>query len=55
MALEMFAENALLLNPMTCVAGFEDVKFGLPIKLLKSEMKVRVSSVVEKTEGEMTG
>ena len=54
MALEMFAENALLLNPMTCVAGFEDVKFGLPIKLLKSEMKVRVSSVVEKTEGEMT-
>ena len=50
MALEMFAENALLLNPMTCVAGYEEVKFGLPIKLLKSEMKVRVSSIVEKQE-----
>ncbi|RJU81478.1 MAG: acyltransferase domain-containing protein [Candidatus Poseidoniales archaeon] len=54
MALEMFAENALLLNPMTCVAGFEEVKFGLPIKLLKDEMKVRVSSVVEKKEGSLT-
>ena len=54
MALEMFAENALLLNPMTCVAGFEEVKFGLPVKLLKDEMKVRVSSMIEKTEGDMT-
>ena len=54
MALEMFAENALLLNPMTCIAGFEEVKFGLPIKLLKQEMKVRVSSVIEKTEGDLT-
>lgn len=54
MALEMFAENALLLNPMTCVAGYEEVKFGLPIKLLKNEMKVRVSSVVEKKEGSLT-
>jgi hypothetical protein len=54
MALEMFAENALLLNPMTCVAGYEEVKFGLPIKLLKSEMKVRVSSIVEKQEGFLT-
>ena len=54
MALEMFAENALLLNPMTCVAGFEEVKFGLPIKLLKDEMKVRVSSVIERTEGDLT-
>lgn len=54
MALEMFAENALLLNPMTCVAGYEEVKFGLPIKLLKDEMKVRVSSVVEKKEGSLT-
>lgn len=54
MALEMFAENALLLNPVTCVAGFEEVKFGLPIKLLKDEMKVRVSSEVEKKEGILT-
>jgi len=54
MALEMFAENALLLNPMTCVAGYEEVKFGLPIKLLKDEMKVRVSSNVEKQDGYIT-
>ena len=54
MALEMFAENALLLNPMTCVAGYEEVKFGLPIKLLKDEMKLRVSSIVEKQEGFLT-
>ena len=54
MALEMFAENALLLNPVTCVAGFEEVKFGLPIKLLKDEMKVRISSEVEKKEGILT-
>jgi len=54
MALEMFAENALLLLPTTCVAGFEEVKFGLPIKLLKDEMKVRTISVIERIEGDLT-
>ena len=38
MALEMFAENALLLLPNTSLAGFMEVEFGLPIKLLKNEM-----------------
>ena len=41
MALEMFSENSLLLCPDTCLAGFEDVKFGLPIKLLKGAMTIR--------------
>ena len=49
MALEMFAENSLLLKPSTCLAGFENVTFGLPVKLLKSEMKVRVVATVEKS------
>ena len=49
MALEMFAENALLLKPTTCIAGFENVSFGLPVKLLKPEMKVRVVATLEKS------
>jgi 3-hydroxymyristoyl/3-hydroxydecanoyl-(acyl carrier protein) dehydratase len=54
MALEMFAENALLLCPHTCLAGFEDVKFGLPVKVMKSSMIVRVLTSVERTEGDVT-
>ncbi len=48
MAIEMFAENALLLNPEYCLAGFEDVKFGLPIKLLKGEITVRTVTEVSR-------
>ena len=44
MALEMFAENALLLLPEFCLAGFENVEFGLPIKLVKGPQRVRVVS-----------
>jgi 3-hydroxymyristoyl/3-hydroxydecanoyl-(acyl carrier protein) dehydratase len=54
MALEMFAENALLLCPHTCLAGFEDVKFGLPVKVMKSSMIVRVLTSVERTEDDVT-
>jgi hypothetical protein len=42
MAMEMFAEDALLLYPMCTLSGFNDVKFGLPIKLIKDEVKLRV-------------
>ncbi|MBT4060275.1 MAG: SDR family NAD(P)-dependent oxidoreductase [Euryarchaeota archaeon] len=42
MALEMFSEAAQLLWPPCSVIGFAGVNFGLPIKLLKDEMKVRV-------------
>ena len=38
----MFAQNALLLRPDCAFAGFENVKFGLPVKLMKSEMITRV-------------
>ena len=54
MALEMFAENALLLRPQTCLAGFEDVKFGLPVKLLKGEITVRIESVLEKQDDQLS-
>ena len=54
MALEMFAENALLLRPSACLAGFEDVSFGLPVKLLKGEMAVRVHAELIRGDGEMS-
>ena len=44
MALEMFAQNALLLYPMATVSGFTGVKFGLPVKLVKETQKVRIVS-----------
>ena len=50
MALEMFAENALLLLPNTSLAGFMEVEFGLPVKLLKNEMTVRVSAKLIRSE-----
>lgn len=54
MALEMFAESALLLRPSTCLAGFESVEFGLPVKLIKGAMTVRIHAEYERTEGEVT-
>ena len=53
MALEMFAQSALLLRPSTCLAGFEDVAFGLPVKLLKGPMVVRVEATKERQEGDV--
>ena len=44
MAMEMFAQSALLLYPMCNLEGFSDVKFGLPIKLMKEEVRVRVKA-----------
>ena len=54
MALEMFAENALLLRPSACLAGFESVTFGLPVKLLKGEMTLRVHAELIRGDGEMS-
>jgi len=54
MALEMFAENALLLRPSACLAGFENVSFGLPVKLMKGEMTVRVHAELIRGDGEMS-
>ena len=54
MAMEMFAENALLLCPDSCLAGFEDVKFGLPVKIMKGTMRVRIVASVERSEGDLT-
>ncbi|MFL2946818.1 MAG: SDR family oxidoreductase, partial [Candidatus Poseidoniales archaeon] len=44
MAMEMFAQNALLLYPMCILEGFSEVKFGLPLKLMKDEIRVRVKA-----------
>ncbi len=54
MALEMFAEVALLMRPSTCLAGFESVEFGLPVKLLKGPMTVRVTAEFDRTENDLT-
>ncbi|RJU93470.1 MAG: acyltransferase domain-containing protein [Candidatus Poseidoniales archaeon] len=54
MAMEMFAQSALLLRPSTCLAGFEEVRFGLPVKLLKGSMTVRVEAEVVRSEDDMT-
>ena len=54
MALEMFAQTSLLLQPTACLAGFEEVSFGLPVKLLKGPMTVRIEAVVERTKDDMT-
>ena len=54
MALEMFAENALLLLPGHSLAGFEDVSFGLPVKLMKGPMTVRVEASVAMSDDDLT-
>ena len=53
MALEMFAQNAMLLLPRHCLAGFEDVKFGLPVKIMKGSMNVRVEAKLAKSEDDL--
>ena len=42
MALELFAQCSHLLAPNSFVSGFKDVKFGLPVKLIRPTQKVRV-------------
>ena len=54
MAMEMFAENALLLCPDSCLAGFEEVKFGLPVKVMKGTMRVRVEAKIERNRDDLT-
>ena len=54
MALEMFAQTSLLLHPSSCLAGFEAVTFGLPVKLIKGPMTVRVEAEVDRTDGDLT-
>ena len=53
MAMEMCAENSLLLVPDHCIAGFEDVTFGLPVKIMKGAMTVRVEAELVKSEGDL--
>ena len=50
MAMEMFAEAAQLLWPPCTVIGFEAVEFGLPVKLMRDEQKVRVRAEFERQD-----
>ena len=54
MAMEMFAENSLLLLPANHLAGFEEVTFGLPIKIMKGAMTVRVEAELVSSEGDLS-
>ena len=54
MAMEMFAENSLLLLPGNSLAGFEEVTFGLPIKIMKGAMTVRVEAELVSTEDDLS-
>jgi len=53
MALEMFAENALLLMPGHSLAGFENVTFGLPVKIMKGIMTVRVEASLDRRDNDL--
>ena len=50
MAMEMFAEAAQLLWPPCSVIGFEKVEFGLPVKLMGDEQKVRVRAEFDRQD-----
>ena len=54
MAMEMFAENSLLLLPGNHLAGFEEVTFGLPIKIMKGSITVRVEAELVTSEGDLS-
>lgn len=47
MALELFAQCSKLLIPDSFVSGFDEVHFGLPVKLTKSQQKVRIIATRE--------
>ena len=47
MALELFAQCSRLLIPESFVSGFNEVSFGLPVKLIRPEQKVRVIATRE--------
>ena len=51
MAMEMFAQNALLLCPGSSIAGFQNIEFGLPIKLMKGALVVRIESTIQTKSG----
>ena len=55
MAMEMFAQAALLLMPGTCLVGMEAVTFGLPVKFLSESMTVRIVAEVEVRRVRTTG
>lgn len=47
MALEMFAQHATMLRPDASLGGFDDASFGLPVKLVRGPVLVRVVAEVE--------
>ena len=47
MALEMFAQHALMLAPGCSLGGVEDARFGLPVKLVRGPVVVRVVAEID--------
>ncbi len=54
MALETFAQNALLVCPHLAVVGFADVEFGLPVKLMKGPLVVQTIATLESSQDGIT-
>ncbi len=54
MALESFAQNALLICPHLTIVGFADVEFGLPVKLMKGPLVVQTIATLESTHDGIT-
>ncbi|MFL2977657.1 MAG: SDR family NAD(P)-dependent oxidoreductase [Candidatus Thalassarchaeaceae archaeon] len=50
MALEAFAESAVLLWPLCAVDGFDDVEFGLPVKVTKDRKSIRVKAEFDRQD-----
>ncbi len=50
MALEAFAEGAVLLWPLCAVDGFDEVEFGLPVKVTKDSKSIRVKAEFDRQD-----
>ena len=50
MALEAFAESAVLLWPLCAVDGFDEVEFGLPVKVTKDSKSIRVKAEFDRQD-----
>ena len=50
MAMEAFAEAARIMWPMCVVDGFEDIEFGLPVKVTKDSKSIRITASFERQD-----
>ena len=50
MAMEAFAEASRIMWPMCVVDGFENIEFGLPVKVTKDSKSIRVTASFERQD-----